>query len=82
MWHLPRAGAILLVETVCGMVVCQLVLVQTLSGGEPGILLREPEICARAVRGWIQKLAARIHETRVIGDQGKVQSEIMHVVCV
>ena len=43
-WHLPRAGAILLVETVCGMVVRQLVLVQTLSGGEPGILLREPEI--------------------------------------
>ena len=61
---------------------CQIVMVRTLSGGEPGRLLREPEICARAVRGWIQKPAARIHETRVIGDQGKVQSEIMHVVCV
>ena len=60
----------------------QLVMVRTLSGGEPGILLREPKICTRAVRGWIQKHAARIHETRVIGDQGKVQSEIMHVVCV
>ena len=35
---------------------CQIVMVRTLSGGEPGGLLREPDICARAVRGWMQNL--------------------------
>ena len=40
------------------LLMCQIVMVRTLSGGEPGGLLREPEICARAVRGWIQKPAA------------------------
>ena len=35
------------------VLICQLVMVRTLSGGEPGILLREPEICVRAVKGWI-----------------------------
>ena len=58
----------------------QLVMVRTLSGGEPSILLGKLEIYARAVSGWIQRPAVRIHETRVIGDQGEVQSEIMHVV--
>ena len=64
------------------LLIRQLVMFQTPSGGELGIFLREPNICARAVRDWMQKPAARIHESRVIGDQGKVQSEIMHVVCV
>ena len=35
---------------------CKIVMVRTLSGGELGGLLREPEIGARAVRGWMQNL--------------------------